>query len=183
MSRLLTTNLQNFGTVGIFVIVQFSKIAIKKTINKSPHDVQQRHLFPDEDDAQQIQFLGFVSSHRTGNVLNSFHIHSFAVFYTNKKKGTIVTCILTSRVHILSSMQDHVLQLMQLIQFQSNGNFWTAITNEFIGHDVVLDKISRNGYESMGFDTSPLTQDKEQDLFTIETRYPIPLAWYYDCYT
>ncbi len=48
------------------------KIAIKKAIHKSPHDVQQRHLFPDEDDGQQIQFLGFVSSHRTGNVLNFF---------------------------------------------------------------------------------------------------------------
>jgi hypothetical protein len=47
----------------------------------------------------------------------------------------------------------------------------------------VLDKISRNGYESMGFDASPLTQDKEQDLFTIKTRYPIPLALYTDCYT
>jgi hypothetical protein len=35
----------------------------------------------------------------------------------------------------------------------------------------------------MGFVTSPLTQDKEQDLFTIQTRYPIPLAQYYDRYT
>ena len=35
----------------------------------------------------------------------------------------------------------------------------------------------------MGFDASLLTQDKEQDLFTIKTRYPIPLAQYYDHYT
>ena len=34
------------------------KVAIKKTIHKSPHDVQQRHLFCDKDDGQQIQFLG-----------------------------------------------------------------------------------------------------------------------------
>ena len=99
------------------------KIAIEKAIHKSPHDVQQRHLFPEKDDGKEIQFLGFVSSHRTGNVLNSFHIHSFAVFYSDEKKGTIVTCILTSRNHILSNMQDRVLQLMQLIQFKSNGNF------------------------------------------------------------
>ncbi len=99
------------------------KIAIKKAIHKSPQDVQQKHLFPDKDEGQEIQFLDFVSSHRTGNVLNSFHIHSFAVFYTDKKEGTIVTCILTSRVHILSNMQDCVLQLMQLVQFRSNGNF------------------------------------------------------------
>ena len=87
------------------------KVAIVKFIHKSSHDVQQRHLFRDEDDGQQIQFWGFVSSHRTGNVLNSFHIHSFAVFYTDKQKCTIVTCILTSRVHVLSNMQNHILQL------------------------------------------------------------------------
>ena len=57
------------------------------------------------------------------------------------------------------------------------------ITNNFIRHDVILDKISWNGCELMGFDTTPLTQDTEQDLFTIKTRYPIPLAPYYDRYT
>jgi hypothetical protein len=35
----------------------------------------------------------------------------------------------------------------------------------------------------MGFDASQLTQDKKQDLFTIKTRYPIPLALYTDRYT
>ncbi len=76
-------------------------------------------------------------------------------------------------------MQDRILQLMQLIQFKSNGNFRTAITNKLIGHDVLLDKISRNGYESMGL----LIQDKEQDSFTIKTQYPIPLAFYMYRYT
>jgi hypothetical protein len=47
----------------------------------------------------------------------------------------------------------------------------------------MLDKISRKGYESMGFDISSLIQDKEQDLFTIKTHYPIPLAFYMYCYT
>ena len=71
---------------------------------------------------------------------------------------------------------------MQLIQFWSNSNFGTVTTNNFIGHDLVLDKISLNGYESVGFDTTPLTQETEQDLFTIKTHYPILLAQYYDCY-
>ncbi len=31
-----------------------------------------------------ISFVGFVTSHRKGNVLVSFHIHSFAVFYTEE---------------------------------------------------------------------------------------------------
>jgi hypothetical protein len=35
----------------------------------------------------------------------------------------------------------------------------------------------------MGFDASPLTQDKEQDLIAIKTHYPIPLAVYPDRYT
>ena len=65
---------------------------------------------------------------------------------------------------------------MQLIQFWNNDNFGTAITNNFIGHDIIFDKISRNGYELMGFDTTPLTQDTKQDLFTIKTRYRILLA-------
>ncbi len=151
--------------------------------NRVAYFGRSNNLFPDKDEGQEIQFLGFVSSHRTGNVLNSFHIHSFAVFYTNKKECTIVTCILTSRVHILSNIQDRILQLMQLIQFRSSGNFLFAITNKFIGHDVALDKISRNGYEAMGFDASPLIQDKEQDLFTIKTWYHIPLAVYTDHYT
>jgi hypothetical protein len=37
------------------------KVAIKKAIQKSPHYVQQRHLFRDENDGQQNQFVGFVS--------------------------------------------------------------------------------------------------------------------------
>ena len=35
----------------------------------------------------------------------------------------------------------------------------------------------------MGFDTTTLTRDREQDLFTIKTLYPILLAQYYDHYT
>jgi hypothetical protein len=72
---------------------------------------------------------------------------------------------------------------MQLIQIRSISSFGIAIANKIIRHDVVLDKISRNGYESMGFDTSPLTQDTEQDLFTVKTHYSIPLAQYNDRYT
>ena len=79
-------------------------------------------------------------------------------------------------------MQDPILQLMQLIQFRSNGTFGTAIIGKFVRHDVGLDKISWNGYVSMGLDTSSLTQDTEQDLFTIQTHSLILLAPYYDCY-
>jgi hypothetical protein len=35
----------------------------------------------------------------------------------------------------------------------------------------------------MGFDVTPLTQDTDQNLFSFGTEYPIPVAFYYDCYT
>ncbi len=143
----------------------------------------QRYLFQNETDGQRNQFVGFVSSHTTGKIVDSFHLHSFAVFHTINRKDTIVTCILNARNHILSNMQDRVLQLMQLIQYQNNSSFSTSITNHFIGVDVQLSKISLNGYESMGFDVRSLTQDTDQEQFTITTHTPIPLSLYDDRYT
>jgi hypothetical protein len=80
-------------------------------------------------------------------------------------------------------MQDRVLQLMQLIQYRNYSNFSTSITNNFIGVDVQLGNVSLNGYESMGFDVRSLTQDRDQEQFTITTQTPIPLAIYDDRYT
>ena len=159
------------------------KLSIENAIKKSPHDLVERHLFQNETDGQRNQFVGFVSSHTTGKIVDSFHLHSFAVFHTINGKDTIVTCILTSRNHILSNMQDRVLQLMQLIQYRNYSTFSTSITNHFIGVDVQLSKISMNGYESMGFDVRSLKQDTDQELFIITTQTPIPLAVYDDRYT
>jgi len=93
------------------------KLAIENAINRSPHDLVQRCLFQNEKDKQRNQFVGFVSSHTTGKIVDSFHLHSFVVFHTINGQDTIVTCIVTARNHILSNMQDRVLQLMQLIQY------------------------------------------------------------------
>ncbi len=87
------------------------KLAIKNAMNKSPNDLLQRSLFRDETDSQRDQFVGFVSSHTTGKIVDPFHLHSFAVFHTTKGQDTIVTCVLTARNHILLNMQDCVLQL------------------------------------------------------------------------
>jgi hypothetical protein len=159
------------------------KLAIKNAINRTPHDLVQRCLFQNEKDKQRNQFVGFVSSHTTGKIVDSFHLHSFVVFHNINGEDTIVTCIVTARNQILSNMQDRVLQLMQLIQYQNYGMFSTSITNHFIGVDVQLSKISLNGYESMGFDVRLLTQDRDQEQFTIITQTPILLAIYDDRYT
>jgi len=140
-------------------------------------------LFQDETDGQHDQFIGFVSSYTTGKIVDAFHLHSFAVFHTTKAKDTILTCMLTAKTHIFSNMQDRVLQLMQLIQYQNYSTFFTSITNNFIGVDVQLGKMSLNGYESMGFDVRSLTQDRDQEQFTMTTQTPIPLAIYDDRYT
>ena len=140
-------------------------------------------MFCDETDGQRDQFVGFVSSHTTGKIVDAFHLHRFAVFHTTKGKDTIITCILTARNHILSNMQDRILQVMQLIQYQNYSTFSTSITNNFIGVDAQLSKMSLNGYEAMGFDVRLLTQDREQEQFTITTQKPIPLALYDDRYT
>jgi hypothetical protein len=132
--------------------------------------------------AMKNEFVGFVSSHKKGTLLTSFHIHSFVVFHTDSQKNTIVACILTSRNHMMSNMQDQLLQLVQLIQYCHASSFSTVITNEFIGEEFRLGQTSINGYEAMGFDVTQLTQDEEQNLFTIKTDMPIPMFAYGDSF-
>jgi hypothetical protein len=71
------------------------KLAIKKAIQKSNNWNFSSKLFEDDSNDEKNQFVGFVSSHKKGTLLTSFHIHSFIVFHTDLQKNTIVTCILT----------------------------------------------------------------------------------------
>jgi hypothetical protein len=118
-------------------------------------------LFEDDSNNEKNQFVGFVSSHKKGTQLTSSHIHSFVVFHTDLQKRTIVTCTLASRNHIMSNMQDQLLQLMQLIQYSHVSLFSTIITNHFIGEDFCLENPSINGYKAMGFDVIQMTHDVE----------------------
>ncbi len=154
------------------------KLAIKKAIQKSPNWNLSSKLFEDNSNDEKNQFVGFVSSHKKGTLLTSFHIHSFVVFHTDLQKNTIVTCTLTSRNHMMSNMQDPLLQLMQLIQYHHVSLFSIVITNKIIGEEFCLGQTSINGYEAMGFDVTQLTQDEEQKLFTIKTNMPIPMLVY-----
>jgi hypothetical protein len=79
-------------------------------------------------------------------------------------------------------MQDRLLQIMQLIQYPHVSLFSTIITNEFVGEGFYLNHYSMDGYETMGFDVTQLTQDMEQSLFTIKTTLPIPVLVYGDAF-
>jgi hypothetical protein len=114
--------------------------------------------------------------------MTSFHIHIFVVFHTDLQKNTIVTCILTPWNHMMSNMQDQLLQLVQLIQYRHASSFSTVITNEFTGEEFCLGQNSIDGYEAMRFDVTELTQDEEQSLFTIKTNMPMPMLVYGDSF-
>jgi hypothetical protein len=158
------------------------KQAIKKTIQKSNNWNLTGKLFEDDSNDEKNQFVGFMSSHKKGTQLTSFHVHSFVVFHTELQKRTIVTCTLTSWNHIMSNKQDRLLQLMQLIQYHHVSSFSTVITNHFIGEDLCLENPSIHGYKAMGFDVTQLTQDEEQSGFRTKTDMPIPMSVYGDSF-
>ncbi len=83
---------------------------------------------------------------------------------------------------MMSSMQDQLLQLMQLIHYRHASLFSTIITNHFIGKEFCLGQTSIDGYKAIGFDVTQLTQDEEQSLFTINTNMPIPMLGYGDSF-
>jgi hypothetical protein len=136
----------------------------------------------ESDDLEQRcnQFAGFVTSHRKGNVLVSFHIHSFAVFCTEERPAAIVTCLLTARNHILMNMQDQILQIVQLIQYRTSHLFSILITNNFIGEEVTFDENSVCGYKMMGFNT--LKEDEESNIFSLRLELPIPFSIFGDSF-
>ena len=88
-------NLQDHGFVRISTAHLFSNWQSKEAIQKSPNWNLSSKLFEDDSNDEKILFVGFVSSHKMGTLLTSFHIHSSVVFHTDLQKNTIVTCTLT----------------------------------------------------------------------------------------
>ncbi len=160
----------------------FSNWQSKNQFRNLPIGFFSNKLFEDDSNDEKNKCVGFVSSHKKGTLLTSFHIHSFVVFHTNLQKCTLVTCILISRNHIMSNMQDQLLQLMQLIQYHHVSSISTVITNHFIGEEFCLGQTSIDGYKAMGCDVTLLTQHEEQSLFTIKTNMPIPMLVYGDSF-
>ncbi len=91
------------------------KVAIEQAIKKSSHYDLAGNLFNVDNGIHKHQFVGFISSYTRFNVLTSFYLHSFFTFYTDSDSNTVVTCSLTTRHHILSNMQDCLMQLLQLM--------------------------------------------------------------------
>jgi hypothetical protein len=93
------------------------KLATERAIKKSTHYNLTGNLLYVDHGIQKHQVVGFVSFYTKSNVLTSFHLHSFVTFYTDSDSNAVVTCSLTTRHQILSNMQDHLMQLLQLMQF------------------------------------------------------------------
>ncbi len=104
--------------IGVFIILMpifdycsMLKLAIEKAIKKSPHYDLAGNLFHVDHVIDKHQFVGFVLSNIKPNLLTSFHLHSIVTFYTDSDSNTVVTCALSTRHHILSNMQDCLMQL------------------------------------------------------------------------
>ncbi len=87
--------------------------------------------------------------------------------------NTVVTCSLTTRHHILSNMQDRLMQFLQLMQFWKVESFAVSMTNKVIGSDVKISQDSIDGYEGLGFDISTFNEDGSDDVYTIGISMPI----------
>ncbi len=139
------------------------KIVVKKALRKSCHDNMVSKEFFEGITISKIQFIGFVSQHVKQGYLSSFHPISYVLFRTDVySSSTVVVCTLTTRNHIQSNMQDRLLQLVQIYQYQAhNIKILTIISNELVGVDITLNYSSCFGYNVMGFDTSTVTQDRD----------------------
>jgi hypothetical protein len=135
------------------------KVVIERAIKNLPHYDLAGNFFNVDNGIYNHQFVGFVSSYTQFNVLMSFHLHSLITFYTDLDFNTVVTYSLTTRHHILSNMQDHLLQLLQLMQYWKNESFSLKLTNRVIGSDVKINQDSIHGYTGLGFDMSNFNED------------------------
>jgi hypothetical protein len=154
------------------------KIVIERAMEKLQHYDLAGNLFNVDHGIHKHQFVRFVSFHTRFNVLASFHPHSFVTFYMDSDSNTAVTCSLTIRHHILSNMQDQLIQLLQLMQFRKTESFSLSLTNTVIGSDVKINQDSIDGYKGLGFDISNFNKDGSHDVYTIGISMPMHMVQY-----
>jgi hypothetical protein len=159
------------------------KDVIERAIEKSPHYDLAGNLFNVDDGIHKHQFVEFVSSYTQFNNLTLFHLHSFVTFYMESDSNTVVTCSLTTRHHILSNMQDCLIQLLQLMQYWKTEFFSLSLTNTVIDSVVKINQDSIHGYMGLGFDMSNFNEDGSDDVYIIGISMPIRMVQYHDSFT
>jgi hypothetical protein len=97
--------------------------------------------------------------------------------------NTVVTCSLTTKHHILSNMQDCIIQLLQLMKFWKTESFSLSLTNTVIGSDVKTNQDSIHGYMGLGFDMSNFNEDGSDDVYTFGISMPIHMFQYHDSFS
>ena len=163
--------------------------AIQSVIKISPMASQK---FSFERIKEDTQFLGYVTGETSENVVNHLHIHSFVLFNTHQQ-STNVICMMSSRIHIMHPMQERLLQLVQLLQFdQTAPTFNLNITNKVMfsyseGNvaNIKLQQFSLDAYEQNGFrqmKNSQVTQDENPNLFTLSITEFVKIVEYGDTY-
>jgi hypothetical protein len=143
-----------FGWVMILRNVQCSKLQLKEQQRSHHIMIWQATFSMWIMEYNKHQFVGFISSYTWFNVLTLFHLHSFVTFYTDSDSNTVVTCSLTTRHHILSNMLNHLIQLLQLMQFWKTESFSLSLTNTVISSDVKINQDSIYGYMGLDSDMS-----------------------------
>ncbi len=159
------------------------KIAIERAIKKSPCYDLAGNLFNVDHGMRKHQFVGFLSSYTKFNFLTLFHLHSFITFYVDSDSNTVVTCSLTTKHHILSNMQDRLMQLLQLMHFWKTESFVVSLMNKVIYSNVKINQDSIDGYVGLGFDMNTFNGDGSDDVYTIGISMPICMVQYCDSFS
>ena len=114
--------------------------------------------------SSQIQFLGLVSLYesRSGNKVNAFLMHSFVLYSWNPRwKSTVVHLLLTEQRVTLTSAQERILQILQMIQADHNDSTELMLAPEF---NVSID--TKNSLLSLGFSMETSPKNKAFQVFT-----------------
>ena len=97
-------------------------------------DYLEKKTLPNRKQEQKLQFLGLVSlyTNNTASKVCAFHIHSLVLYRATDGKSPIqVELIMTQEELTLSSIQERLLQIMQLLQFLEKGKTSFTFTPSF----------------------------------------------------
>ncbi len=114
-----------------------------------------------------LQFLGFVSLFQTksGSKVSAFIIHSFVMYrFDSKTKATQVKLLMCQADLAYSSIQERLLQIVQLIQGELVASSRLVLVPDFILPSQVV-----AAYKHSGFSTLPNESNPERTILTRKT--------------